>query len=304
MTRIQKIVSYIIGIIFMLSGIGKALNVFLFQSLIHSYGFAYLDLVAPVIVLVELILSFLFLSLERVKTLSIFGIALIILFTAVYTYGYTQIGITDCGCMGVIRIPDIHPVYVYSRNIILLVLLNYLYFASDNLPTKWSQTRHIVFFLYIVVSMFWAGMSFRPKAFIPQRKHCLENHDAKRTILRNYIPTDKSALVLCYSYECTHCMNTMENFFALQRYNLVDTIIAVAVVQDNTRNDSIVPLIRRYYPQLGEIEILSDSLPQITEFPTSLLIEHDTIKQVVVGEMPNPYLLFTNNSKNQKNENF
>jgi len=40
-----------------------------------------------------------------------------------------------------------------------------------------------------------------------------------------------------------------------------------------------------------------ESLPDITAFPTSLLVENDTIKQVMVGELPNPYFIETNKTK-------
>jgi hypothetical protein len=53
------------------------------------------------------------------------------------------------------------------------------------------------------------------------------------------------------------------------------------------------------YPQVVGTELLKTDLPEIEQFPTSLLIEDDTIRQVWVGEMPNPYLIETKKSKNK-----
>ena len=298
MTRLQKIAVYLAGIVFLLSGIGKAMNVMLFQTLIHGYGFPYLDLLAPVIVWAELVLAFLLLVQERVKTVSLFCIGLLLLFTAVYTFGYTRQGITDCGCFGVIRLPDIAPVYVYIRNIVLLVLLNFIWLTAEDNKSTWTRRRWMVFGCYMGIALFLTGMTYRPKAYLPEKEHPLAGQLLANTPLADYVPNEGTACVLCYSYRCNHCMNTMENFFAMQRYGRVDTIVAVAVVPDNDEQlDSVRTAFRQFYPQIGGLEIGAATLPDITAFPTSLLVENDTIKQVMVGELPNPYFIETNKTK-------
>lgn len=302
MTRLQKIIALFIGAVFMLSAVGKALNVYLFQMLIHSYGLPYLDWLAPIIVLLELVLAFLFFVQYRVKYISLGSIVLLILFTAVYTFGYTRQGVTDCGCFGIIRLPDIPPFYVYLRNIILLALLNYLYFTTDEHTTPWTKRRSMVFSACLVITMFWTGVTFRPRAFTPKLEHPLTGKPVADTPLARFVPQSASVLLLCYSYQCAHCMNTMENFFAVQRYNRVDTIVAVALISEN-ETDTLQPRVLTLYPQLGNNTILATSLPQISNLPTSLLIEDDTIRQVFVGELVNPYFIETNKTKTQNYEN-
>ena len=83
----------------------------------------------------------------------------------------------------------------------------------------------------------------------------------------------------------------MENFLATQRCGITDTIIAIAVVRKEAEIDSLRRKFYEYYPQIGRLEVNIDSIPEITLFPTSLLIENDTIRQVLEGELPNPHLI-------------
>jgi hypothetical protein len=291
MKYLQNISIYAIGIVFLLSAIGKAWNVLYFQSILHSYGFPYLDLIAPLIIIVELVVAFLFLVKWRVKTLSMCSIVMLLLFTAVYLYGYYKQGVSDCGCFGVITLQSTSPLFVFARNILLIILANIIYFTKDNETEKWTNARWVIFCVLVALLTFRIGLTFRPTIFLPSPKHPLEGKSVLETSLGKYIPHDKSTLLLCYGYECSHCMNTMENFLAVQRYGITDTIIAIATIRENAEIDSLRRKFHEYYPHIGTQEINIDSIPEITLFPTSLLIENDTIRQVLEGELPSPYFI-------------
>lgn len=296
MTRLQNIIIYIIGIVYLLSGLGKAMNVLYFQTLIHGYGIPYLDLLAPAVILVELVIAFLYFVRWRVKTISLCSIIILLVFTMIYTFGYTRQGITECGCFGVLSIPELPPIAVYLRNTFLLILSNYLYFTTEDESTVWTRRRWIVFCCYLCCGMFCTGMTYRPIAYLPDRTHPLEGKLISELSWSEILPEKKSMMVLFYSHQCSHCMNTLENFFALQRYERMDTIIAIAV----KTNAEEIPESQSFwdlYPKIGELEIEEEALQEIKEFPTSLLIVSDTIRQVFVGELPNPYLIETSNTK-------
>ena len=143
MKRLHNIVSIVVGLVLMLSGIGKALNVIGFQQLIHSYGLLYLDLLAPVIVMVELVLGGLLVLRCRIRTTSLWTGLMIIVFTGVYTFGYTRVGITDCGYFGVAATGEWPAWAVYVRNIILLALLNYLFFFASDDRIEWTAAKRV-----------------------------------------------------------------------------------------------------------------------------------------------------------------
>ena len=301
MKKIHHIVSVFIGAVLIVSGVGKSLNVLAFQQLIHSYGLPYLDLLAPVIVLVELTLGAMLVMRHRVKTLSLLTGLLLLLFTGVYTYGYTRQGITDCGCFGAAQPWELPVWAVYVRNIVLIALANYLYFAvSADESVVWSRWRRIGLSVFLGLGLFLTGMTFRPAAFLPQSPHPLTGQAVADTPLAEYVPHEGTVWVLCYSYSCNHCLNTMENYLAMQRYERVDTALAIAVVSHDQPTDSLRLSFSRLYPQVAGLEIDQSRLPMLTHFPTSLLIEQDTIRQVWVGEMPNPYLIETNKTKQDK----
>lgn len=297
MKKIVLIVSIFIGAVLVVSGVGKALNVLAFQQLIHSYGFPYLDLLAPIIVLAELTLGALLILRHRVKSLSLVTGLLILVFTGVYTFGYTRQGITDCGCFGAAQLWKLPVWAVYTRNILLIILANFLYFNTSDESAKWSKSHRIALGVFLGLGLFLTGMSFRPAAFLPQKPHPLVGQAVADTPFDKYVARDGSVWVLCYSYSCSHCLNTMENYLAMQRYNRVDAIQAIAVVSTDQSSDSLRQHFSSMYPQVVGTEIARERLSQIELFPTSLLIEQDTIRQVWEGEMPNPYLIETNKTK-------
>lgn len=299
MKKLHHIVSILLGVVFVLSGVGKALNVWAFQQLIHSYGYPYLDLLAPIIILAELILGALLIVRERVKTMSLLSGILLLLFTGVYTYGYARQGITDCGCFGAAQVVEWPAWAVYVRNIVLLVFANYLYLSATDEPTQWTRTKRIIMGIYLAIGIFLTGMTYRPAAFWPHAEHPLTGQAVQQTPLAGYVPHRESVWVLCYSYSCSHCLNTMENYLAMQRYERVDTILSIAVLTPGADQDSLRQHFGKMYPQVVGTELLKTDLSEIEQFPTSLLIEDDTIRQVWVGEMPNPYLIETKKSKNQ-----
>lgn len=297
MKKAVHIVSIFLGAVLVVSGIGKALNVLAFQQLIHSYGLPYLDLIAPVIVLAELALGALLIARHRVKSLALLTGLLILLFTGVYTFGYTRQGITDCGCFGAAQPWELPVWAVYVRNILLIALANFLYFTATDESANWNKGRRIAIGVFVGLGIFLTGMTFRPAVFLPQKPHPLTGQAVADTPIGAYVPHEGSVWVLCYSYSCTHCLNTMENYLAMQRYDRVDSIVAIAVVSSDQPTDSLRQHFSSLYPQVVGLEIAREQLPQIALFPTSLLIEQDTIRQVWVGEMPNPYVIETNKTK-------
>ena len=297
MKKAVHIVSIFLGAVLVVSGIGKALNVLAFQQLIHSYGLPYLDLIAPVIVLAELALGALLIARHRVKSLALLTGLLILLFTGVYTFGYTRQGITDCGCFGAAQPWELPVWAVYVRNILLIALANFLYFTATDESANWNKGRRIAIGVFVGLGIFLTGMTFRPAVFLPQKAHPLTGQAVTDTPIGAYVPHEGSVWVLCYSYSCTHCLNTMENYLAMQRYDRVDSIVAIAVVSSDQPTDSLRQHFSSLYPQVVGLEIAREQLPQIALFPTSLLIEQDTIRQVWVGEMPNPYVIETNKTK-------
>ena len=92
--KFLNVYSIIVGSFFLISGIGKALNTALFSQLIYSYGFKYLMVFAPLIVLIEIVLGLALILLINPKRHSFFAFLFLIIFTVMFLYANLKNGVT------------------------------------------------------------------------------------------------------------------------------------------------------------------------------------------------------------------
>ena len=197
-------------------------------------------------------------------------------------------GVTDCGCFGSIPISST-PTMVYIRNTSLLLLLVpvAVYGEQENRIMPWKCITMGTVFL---ASAFVAGMTYRPTAFT-QRHHPLEGRKVNGTPLEAYTTRQyPSELVMFFSYSCPHCVNSMENFKAWEHTNTVSHISAYVVVESNNpQSDSLRHLFQQRFPTITAREVNKEDLPFVNAFPTFFIIQSDSIKKVIIGELPSPY---------------
>ncbi|MCQ2312324.1 MAG: hypothetical protein MJZ84_02585 [Paludibacteraceae bacterium] len=290
----QKSISIFLGLIFLLSGVGKMLNVILFQDLINQLGIAGLHLLAPLIIWIELVLAFTLCFQIHLKQVSLASIILLIIFTGVYTFGYVVKGVTDCGCFGSFTLFTTSPMFVYVRNISMIIAANYLYFSKYQLKSNKSKWIKIVAIIFAVTIAFITGISFHPFAFTHQ-----EHPWKDKTITELNLPSDSTGsqnqLYFFYTFSCPHCLNSIENILATQRYGIVDTIKAFAISDDISATDSIRKVWEIRYPNLKTSIISSKTYAEINAFPTTLIVKHDSIVNVWIGEVPSPYTIAIQN---------
>jgi len=292
MTTINKILSLLLGILFFVSGVTKAIDVFHFQVLLHGYGIQYLDLLAPLIAIVELCLAgCLFLQMQ-IRIMSLIAGILLFIFTLGYTYGYFYHGITDCGCFGTF-IPSLPFVVVLIRNIILLLIANILFVttAKDNIKSIATWKHHLCI-VYIAISCFIVGMTFHPLAFTKTKEHPLQNRPIATTQVARFVSgvNKKRIMLTFFSYKCPHCTNSIENMLASQRYNIVDTIIPIALTKETDNTDSLRNVFNGRFPMIRTQEISVEDANFINLYPTTIIILEDSIKMVIEGEIPSPYV--------------
>lgn len=295
----KGVVSITLGIltggVFLLSGLGKLSNVAIFQVLIADYGFVSLHVFAPLIVLSEITLgTALCLGIFR-RQAAMLSFFMVLLFTLVYTYGYKTHGIVDCGCFGNV-LSETKPFWVYLRNFALLLILGYLSVADNSIKEKPSaipQWKRILAWTIILPSVFIAGMtSFLrvPKPFI----HPFEGLPLSQTELSYHVTTsgNKKILATFMSSRCPHCVNSISNYMSYKEKGWVDTSCCYILTQSEIDQDSLIERLHINYPELQWKELSRDSIGFVDALPTTFLIENDTIKKVLIGEIPSPLLLF------------
>lgn len=286
----KNISSIIAGLLFLLSGLGKIGNVIYFQNLIMEYGLSYLNILAPFIILAEILIGILLIFNIKTKIVSICAICLLLIFTGAFTYAWLANGITDCGCFGNYMPVPSSPLITYIRNIVLLVLLGIVYFRGTGIQSV-ENWKRVTIYTIMFTATFVAGMTYKPFAFI-EHKHPFEQRPISQTNLKEYNQqVVGSSLIMFFSYSCPHCINSMENFKAWQSTETVENTLAYVVVDStNTNTDSLRMVFMQRYPSLEIHEVEKDRVDFVEAFPTSFVVRNDTIKHVIVGELLSPYL--------------
>lgn len=291
MKKIIDIISIITGFVFLISGLSKIVNVFVFQNLIAEYGFPSLHVLAPFIVIAEITLGGALLLRIKTHLSALLSLVLLAFFTAAYTYGNISHGITDCGCFGNL-IKTESPTLVYIRNIILIGASFYVFINTKSEEYKDIPSwRKSILLTILLPSIFISGMTSR---ILPHKKqeHPYQNKPLSKTTLIDYaFPKKHNELVFFISYSCPHCLNSIENFKSYQEQKAVDTTLCYVLRnKNNPQNDSLRETFINRFPDVIFSETDSN-IDFVSAYPTAFYIENDTIKQVIVGELPSPFVL-------------
>ncbi len=299
--HIQVFILYFLGILFLVSGIGKVINTGLFSSYILQYGLKYLFLFSPIIAVIEVFIGLAFLFQFKLKTLSSIIIILIIIFTLVYSYGYFHLGITNCNCFGKFKLLELNSPYVYyAKNFIILILSYYIHKTSKKeaafkiklSPYSYSITITIVIVLFATFFSGYSFSSFNGKTSINLKENKISPIENK--FLKNIynFNVDTTYLVFVFSYNCPHCINSIENLKQYKEKNIVDKIIYLGF--GNTLKNT--KMLLRHNINKGIIIKNIDLLKTLNfRFPTIYFIKNNTPIYKHVGFVDFPDLFFKRN---------
>lgn len=294
---IPRILSIIVGIVFLFSGLMKLLDVSAFQSLIIQYGLSFFQYLAPLIILIEILLGLALILGVQQRITAIISICVLLIFTGAYTYGYLVNSVEDCGCFG--SLVKSTPVITYIRNTVLIAILVIIICLDKNMFYTVPQWKVIIILSVMIPSVFAAGMTFSIKRH-HNDSHPFEGMSLSETPLKKIIePDGKRKLVLFISYQCQHCWNSIENYKAFVENGFVDTAICFALCNNiQSETDSIAFLFKESYPEVNSQEVIRDSVSFIEATPTAFLIEDDKVTKIVIGGLPSPFLLFKGRKTN------
>lgn len=285
-TLLLQIIAIITGVVYIVSGIGKAFNTTAFAYIIYEYHFGYAFLVAPVIPVIEVLLGLMLAVRIYPRFAAITSVVMLTVFTIIYAYGYWVHQIEDCGCFGEIKALQLSPWVTFTRNILLLAMSVFIALKSSaekhrNI-TPWKVW--IVFPMIIAVSLL-SGFSFKLTAEEADTTHPWQGKAVKDTQLPLFIHTRPDSTYLCFvfSWKCQHCWNSIENVKSFKTYHVVDTIIGISLHDD--KNEART---RKYFDiNFPVIKTSRDSTRMLTEvFPTMFIISNDTIKVAYQSEIP------------------
>ena len=285
----NKIFRLIVGLIFLLSALLKAINTAVFADLMSSYGAQWFGFGAPVIIFVELILGVLLVFNIHPRWLSLAASLFILVVSSVFLYGVTQKGITDCGCFGPLTWLNSKPWLTFLRNGILLALL----IPSLIKPQQGASlsTSTILFMAVIGIAvMFMCGFSMHGAKCLQKQQKSFESMPLSESALSDLVSfaPDSSYMVFAFSYNCPYCQNSIGNVNQYQQMGYVDKVIGIAVEDANARER----FERLFETNFTIKEVSQWTMAHLTNsLPTVYFIRHDSIINQYSGMVVSPALL-------------
>ena len=293
--KVFYLICVIIGLVFIISGLGKVVDTAKFGNLIVEYGLGWLQFLAPLIAIVEIAVGLFLILRIKPKILGLISACILLIFTTAFTYGHFKTGITDCGCFGTFNISTENVALVYARNIFLLVLSVFVWRRYPaNSEEKEDGSKMTILLGVMLPAIFVAGLTFKIPAFSRSAQtDLLISRHIKETPLNSFFQTDpdRSYLVFFYTYSCPHCWNSLGNLIQFKNSATVDSIVLFSLVSEELSEDSALK--SEFIQNLGGLEsreIVNDAAVQafITAVPTTFYVKNDTIRAVIKSTLPHP----------------
>jgi uncharacterized membrane protein YphA (DoxX/SURF4 family) len=288
MNKRIKIYSLLAGVVFLLSGMAKALDVGVFASVIAQYGVESLGVAAPLIALAEVALGLLLAFRIWARRAALGGAALLLAFTLAYAYGVAFKGVEDCGCFGQLTALNTSPALTFLRNAVLLYLLVAVWRKGSNSGNTHAGVAETMLAV-MCLSAFTSGYTYRhaTPTPTPKRKHAAKA--VADTPLKEFISTSKDStyLVFVFSYTCNHCLNSIENLKQYESSGAVDRVVGIAL-QDSTAEQKFREIFK---PAFAIKNYPAPMLTNITSsLPIAYYIKNDTIVAKLSGTLPCGYV--------------
>ena len=279
-----EIYSLISGIVFLLSGVAKSLNIAYFQEIIAQYGFENLQILAIFFVLAETLIGLMLIFQIYLRKISLIGILLLMFFTIIFAYGLIFKEIKDCGCFGNIKFLNTSPTFTFTRNILLIGMLLAVFIKEKQQKTanKWAV---IVIIIFMCLTAFMSGFSCKNFSGNNISANKFKVKHIKNTALKNFVSTssDSTYFVFAFTYSCQHCMNSIENLKQYEKFGIADKVIGLALA-DSVMEKKFIEI---FNPDFEIKNIEPKNLFTITNsFPKAFYIKNDSVIAVLSGELP------------------
>lgn len=285
----NKIIRVIVGFIFLLSGLLKAIDTASFADLMSQYGEIWFGYGAPIIIFTEIILGILLLFNFYPKQITCVSIAFVIVVSFVYLYGVLTKGITNCGCFGPLTWLNSKPWLTFMRNGILLGMLVPTLIRPQEKSKEISIPSVIFMAVIAVVVMFMCGFSMHGARCL-QKQHIFQAKALAESPLAEYVTVhpDSTYLVFAFSYSCPYCQNSIGNVNQYVPMGMADKVIGLAV-EDSVARERFEHLFETDF-EIQEISALQMYRLSNT-MPTTFFIRHDSIVSQYTGMVVSPALL-------------
>ncbi|WP_020599381.1 MauE/DoxX family redox-associated membrane protein [Spirosoma panaciterrae] len=279
---LTRVATVILGLLYLASGISKAMDINAFADVIVNYGIPPLRMFAPLVIGLEITLGFgLLFEVYRQRT-GLLSLRLLILFTLIFTFGYIFLGISDCGCFG--EVLSMPPAISLLRNTFMIAMSYYIWKQPEK---QVSLTVLKTTFAVVMGTVTFATTGFEmKKTYIEISVH--EGSNLSKTFLRPLIDPNKDQLIFIFSPSCTHCQRVTPKINSYAETETVDEI--VGVYSNSVSSESLPEYKKKSAPVFRIVSMNKESLRSITRtLPTVLLVHRGYVNKIYMGNIPDPH---------------
>ncbi|OQA98640.1 MAG: DoxX [Bacteroidetes bacterium ADurb.Bin217] len=269
----SRTIGIVIGICFLLSGIGKLIDIQGFASILMQYNVAFAPTIALSITILEILLGVSYIVYLFTRYIALGSLIFVVCVTGIYTYGLVYHNITQCGCFGVMESGNTNPLLLYSRNLTLILASIYIWKQTRTEQYRYSTLKLSIISIFAIL---FIGSCIIWNTRIQTNhthNHSLLYSPIANTFVANYVKPikEQSYIIFFFSYTCPHCIESIHNLQDYKKHSLVDTIIGFTYTNQKSKG-----LFMSFFnPDFTIYEIPKEELDEyIDAYPTSFFIKN------------------------------
>lgn len=270
-----RLPAVMLGLLYLTSGIGKALDINAFAGILASYS-PKIFMLAPFIVSLEIILGFGFLFGIFRYQFARFSFFLLIFFSFVYVLGYFLFDIEDCGCFGQIISM---PIWVSLLRNALMISASYFVWKYHSLQpqAKFQNWKFGLVFVFAFIAFIVLGLEVKNTyTEIIVRK----GSDLRNTFLRKYVKENQKQLIFIFSPTCPHCLSMTDRI----NTNKMDFEV-VGIYPDVIKKGDVEQYQKLKRPRFPIFADKKDSLRLLTRnIPTIFIVKDGILENIYHSE--------------------
>ena len=271
----------VLGSVYLVSGIGKAMDINSFTDIVVQYSHEKMRLLAPLIVGTEITLGFAFLFGVFVRQFASISICMLVFFTIFIAISYGTGKLEDCGCFGVLL--KIDPVWALVRNVVMIGL-SFLLFKYSTYAHQWQNWLFGFSLAFGLIAFGITGYETK-NTYRPLQLHIGSKLD--KIFLKQYAKAHQKQLFFVFSPTCSHCLAVTERIKQYVTKNAVNEVIGFYPA--TSRQADVEAFKARKKPNFSIVAIESDSLRKIVRaVPVAFLVENKVVTQIYSFEIPTP----------------
>ncbi|QDK82484.1 hypothetical protein EXU85_29310 [Spirosoma sp. KCTC 42546] len=288
---LTRIASVILGLLYLASGISKAMDINGFADVIARYGIPRLRMFAPFIIGLEITLGIGLLFEVYRQRAGLLSLGLLITLTLIFAFGYIFLNISDCGCFG--DVISMSPTVALFRNI-LMIALSFCIWRQPESQTSKAILKTFFAVILGIITFVMTGFEMK-NTYVEISVH--EGMNLNNTFMRPFISLNKDQLFFVFSPACPHCQQVTPTINTYTETESVDEV--VGMYPHTVSAESLREYRKKLTPNFRTIAVTKESLHSVTHtLPTILLIRKGYVVKIYMDNIPGPHQIVASYNEN------